>query len=190
MKRLGLGLFALAVLVGCHHSSDDGDPYTPARVAAVTQNLKYHKIIIHPFAVDKSVDDPGTAPAECEKSAVDYLGQKKIFASVLQTTGQAPDADTLVVDTTVQSLRIVGGAARFWGGAFAGSSYMSLLVDAHDAAGASVGQRPVSNDNNAMGAAWSGGATDRGLPGDMGLLVADAIIQIAQGLPPTAAPPK
>jgi hypothetical protein len=190
MKGLSIGLAGMALLIGCHHTSDDDDPYTPARVATVTQNLKYHKVIIHPFAVDKSVDDPATAPADCERSAVDYLGQKKIFASVLETTGPAPDADTLVVDTTVESLRIVGGAARFWGGAFAGSSHMSLLVDTHDASGAAVGQRVVANDNNAMGAAWSFGASDRGLPGDMGLLVADAIIQIAQGTPPTATPSK
>ncbi len=190
MKGLSIGLAGLALLVGCHHSSDDDDPYTPARVAAVPHNLQYHKIIVHPFAVDKSVDDPETAPADCERSAVDYLGKKKIFASVAETTGPAPDADTLVVDTTIESMRIVGGAARFWGGALAGSSHMTVLVDTHDASGTAVGQRVVANDNNAMGAAWSFGASDRGLPGDMGLLVADAVIQIAQGVPPTGSPSK
>jgi hypothetical protein len=184
MKRLSIGLVGLALLVGCHHSDDDGDPYTPARVASVQQNLKFHKVFIHPYTVDKSVEDPGTAPAECEQSTVGYLAQKKIFAQVLESTGPAPDADTMVIDASVQSLRIVGGAARFWGGAYAGSSHMTVLVEAKDANGAAVGARVVANDNNAVGAAWSFGASDRGLPGDMGLLVADAIIQLAQGLPP------
>ncbi len=64
---------------------------------------------------------------------------------------------------------------------------MTLAVNAKDSAGASVGQRVVTNDNNAMGAAWSFGASDRGLPGDMGPLVADAIVQLAQANPVTVA---
>jgi hypothetical protein len=186
MVRLSMGVIGLTMLLGCHHSSDSDDPYTPAKIASVQQSLKFHKLVLHPIAVDKSVDDPGTAPIDCQWSTVNYLGQKKIFASVQQSPAAADDADTMLVDTTVTSLRIVGGAARFWGGAFAGSSNMALLVVAHDSSGATVGQRVVANDNNSMGAAWSGGATDRGLPGDMGLLVADAIIQIAQGLPQPA----
>ena len=177
-----IALFAAVVLSACGGGKNvrSDDPYAPDRVASVIQNLKYHNVIIHPYTVDKSVDEPGTAAADCYQATLDYLARTNIFSSVKQTTGAAPDLDTLVVDADVQSLRIVGGAARFWAGAFAGSSQMTLEVVARDSGGATVGQRAVSNSNNAVGASWSFGASDRGLPGDMGPLVADAIIRLAQ----------
>ena len=55
---------------------------------------------------------------------------------------------------------------------------MALTVVAKDATGATVAQRSVANDNNSMGAAWSGGATDRGLPDAVGADVADAIVKM------------
>jgi hypothetical protein len=180
-------LVGVALTVGCGHKGGDEDPYTPDRVVNLQRNLKYHKVIVHPYAVDKSVEDPGTAPLLCHQSTIDFLAQKRIFASLQEAPDAVADADTLTVDATVQSLRIVGGAARFWGGAWAGSSHMTLMVVAKDSTGATVGERAVGNDNNSMGAAWSGGATDRGLPGEVGTLVADAIVKMAQGLPAQAA---
>src|SRR5258708_26891666 len=114
MMRVSMGIVGLTLLFGCHHSSDSDDPYTPAKVASVQHSLKFHKVILHPIAVDKGVDDPGTAPVDCQYSTATFLGQKKIFASVQQSPAPPDDADTMSVDTTVTSLRIVGGAARFW----------------------------------------------------------------------------
>ena len=174
---------AAALTFGCGGSKNQ-DPYTPDRVASLSRGLKYHKVVIHPYTVDKGVEEPGAAPADCQKATVDFLNEKKVFASVqVSPDAAAGDADTLLVDVAVTSLRIVSGGARFWAGAFAGSSHMTLAVNAKDSAGASVGQQIVSNDNNAMGAAWSFGASDRGLPGDMGPLVADAVVQLAQAHP-------
>jgi hypothetical protein len=180
-----VALVGVALTFGCGHKGEE-DPYTPDRVANLQRNLKYHKVVVHPYAVDKSIDDPGMAPVVCHQSTMDFLAQKRIFASLQEASDAAADADTLTVDATVQSLRIVGGAARFWGGAWAGSSHMTLLVVAKDSTGAIVAERAVGNDNNSMGAAWSGGATDRGLPGEVGTLVADAIIKMAQGQPAQA----
>lgn len=181
-------LAGVAVSAGCGRSKGGQDPYTPDRVASVQRALKYHKVVITPFTVEKAVEEPGTAPSDCEKAAGEYLAQKKIFATV-QGTGSPIDPDTLVVNTTVVALRIVSGGARFWGGALAGNSTMTLKVVAKDSTGAVVGDRVVTSDNNAMGAAWSFGASDRGLPTDMGPMVADAIIQLAQGPSAPAAAP-
>lgn len=179
-------LLALTTSIGCGHKNvKDENPYTPERVASVMKDLKYHKVIVRPISLDKGLEeDDGEkrekATADCQAATLDFLSQKKIFSSV-QVSPDAPgDADTLVVQTSVQALRIVGGGARFWAGAFAGSSHMTLLVVAKDSSGTTVGQRAVSNENNAVGAAWTFGASDRGLPGDMGQLVADSIIRLAQ----------
>jgi hypothetical protein len=177
-----VSLSVATLLSGCGGGKNvkNDDPYSADRVAAIARDLKYHKVIVHPYTVDKSVEEPGTAAVECNKATLEFLAEKHIFQSVKTAGDAAGDPDTLVVDADVQSLRIVGGAARFWGGAFAGSSHMTLQVVARDSTGAAVGQRAVSNDNNAMGAAWSFGASDRGLPEDLGTLVADAIVKLAR----------
>ncbi len=185
MRAFSISLFALTLLSGCGGKGAKGDdPYTPERVASAVRGLKYHKVIVHPYTVDKKVEEEpdraATAAIDCHKATLDYLAQKNIFASIKMTTEAAQDPDTLVVDADVQSLRIVGGGTRFWAGAFAGSSHMTLHVVAKDSSGATIGARGVSNENSAMGAAWTFGASDRGLPGDMGPIVADAIIQLAQ----------
>jgi hypothetical protein len=162
------------------------DPYTPDRVASLQGTLKYHKILLNQFAVDESVEEPGDAPADCEKATTEFLTQKGVFTSVQPNEGVAADPDTLIVETTVVALRIVDDTERLLAGVLAGTSHMTLRVVAKDASGAVVGDRVVSNENSSFNAAWSLGASDRGLPADMGPLVADAIVQLAQS--PSTAP--
>lgn len=184
-------LFAVIVMLcaglgasGCHRNGESDDPYTPARVAVIKQQLKYHNVFIKPFTVLPKVEDPGTAPQECHDSAVSFLMQKAIFASVQNGAPAAPAPDTLVAEAELQDLRIVSGGARFWAGAYAGSSYMHIkLVIRDSATGAVVFERLIESDNNAFGAAWSWGASDRGLPANVGVAIADLIVKTAQGVP-------
>jgi hypothetical protein len=189
-RVLGIAIVASAA-VGCHH--DGGDPYTAERVAKLKPMLHYKSVIIHPFTVAKTVDDPGTAPTDCHDAAVSYLLEKQLFDAVAGD-GSPGQAGQLIVDADVEDLRIVGGAARFWAGAWAGRSHMTVKVVARDAAtGAMVMSKLVESDNNPYGAAWSYGASDRGLPTNMGPVVADIVInaaqQAAQAAPPPAPPP-
>jgi hypothetical protein len=171
-------------LFGCHHSSSSDDPYTPDRVAAIRQQLKYHHVAVHPFTATPKVDDPATALTDCHDSAVAFLKAKSVFASV--DNAAADDApDTLVADVEVEDMRIVGGAARFWAGAMAGSSFMHVKLTLRDASShAVVFERPIETDNNAFAASWSWGASDRNLPGNVGVAIADLVIQVAQGQTP------
>ncbi len=95
-------LATTAVLTfGCGGSKNQ-DPYTPDRVASLSRGLKYHKVVIHPYTVDKGVEEPGEAPADCQKATVDFLTEKKVFASVqVSPDAAAGDADTLLVDVAV-----------------------------------------------------------------------------------------
>ena len=129
-------LMGAALAAGCRGGGgSDAGPYTPDGVARIRQNLKYHKLILLPFTVSSSVEEPGTAPADCHKAAVDFLTEKGVFASI-QTTAGAADADTLRIEGVVQQLRIVSGGARFWGRQYAGSSNMTIYLIAKDGAGA------------------------------------------------------
>ena len=90
---------------------------------------KYDRIVFQKFEFDPKIeaDYPG-AIAECEKSALDATIAKKIFASAEKEATGAKYAGALLVKARVTNLRIVSGAARFWGGPFAGSSDMSLQM--------------------------------------------------------------
>jgi hypothetical protein len=136
---------------------------------------KYEKIVFQKFDFDPKIeaDYPG-AVSECEKSALEAVIAKKIFASAEKEATGAKYAGALLVKARVTNLRIVSGAARFWGGAFAGSSDMSLQMKLIDAStGAVVRETELSTNNNPWAAAWTWGSSDRSLPSDLGKIVAE-----------------
>lgn len=69
---------------------------------------------------------------------------------------------TLRIVPQVRYIRFITGGKRFWGGGFAGNSGILLQVSLVDAAtGATVAQPEFYQHANAVGAAWSFGATDK-----------------------------
>jgi hypothetical protein len=189
--RLSAQILVTSILVsgafGCHHSDSGDDPYTPARIAKIKPALHFKSVVIHPFTVAKTVEDPGDAPTDCHDATIAYLSQKNLFDSVLADNAANPPG-SLIVDANIEDMRIVSGGARFWAGAMAGKSFMNVKIVARDAAsGQIVGSTVITSDNNEFGAAWSFGASDRGLPSDMGPVLADFIINTAQAAHPVAA---
>ena len=136
---------------------------------------KYDSIVFQKFEYDPKieVDYPG-AVAECEKSALEAVIAKKIFASAVRETTGAKYAGALLVKTKITNLRIVSTATRMWGGAFAGSSEMSLQMKLIDAsAGAVIREKELSTNNNPWAASWMWGSSDRSMPTDLGRMVAE-----------------
>jgi len=82
----------------------------------------------------------------------------------------------------IVDLRITSSADRLWVGAFAGNSFMDVLFELRDADTEEVVyQKVLSTFNNAFGAAWSSGASDRSLPSDLGTLMGEYIFRIVPG---------
>jgi len=141
---------------------------------------KYGKLVFEKFTADPQMDTdyPG-AVAECEASAVSAVKTMNLFRQVDTAKDGAKYVDTLLVKTKVTNLRIVSGAARFWGGAFAGASDMTLQLELADAASGKVlRQKELSTNNNPFAASWTFGKTDRSLPSDLGNMVAQYIAAI------------
>jgi hypothetical protein len=151
-------------------------------------NLKYNCV-----SVKKLEAGPGLAPIDeahgytydmylnlTRNRIITYLNGKNLFAQVQESENMADYAcpgRTVTVEGTLTDMRIVSGAARIWGGAFAGRSYMKMdvwLVD--DATGEVVAQRQLEGAPSAMGAAWSAGDSDRKLPVRMGELIGDFVM--------------
>lgn len=73
-------------------------------------------------------------------------------------------ARTLKIEPTIRHVKFISGKARFWAGAFAGGTAVLMTVKLSDAASGEVIAEPEFYQHaNAMGAAWSFGATDKNM---------------------------
>lgn len=175
-KTLGLMLIALLVVScgGKQQSQPEQQQAKPVPKLA----KKYDTLLFAPFTIKEELaNDYPQAASELESSAMTALQMGKQFARVDAVSGDVVgSAGTLVVKAKITEMRIVSGAARFWGGAMAGSSGVELdlrLVDS--VSNKVVREEKLSSWNNAWGAAWTGGSTDNSLLSDMGKIVAQYI---------------
>jgi hypothetical protein len=71
---------------------------------------------------------------------------------------------TLKIEPAVRHVKFVSGKKRFWTGAFSGGTAVLMTVKLSDAASGEVIAEPEFYQHaNAMGAAWSYGATDKAM---------------------------
>ena len=140
----------------------------------------YDNIIVRSFESDAQVQkDYPYAPISCKESIISQLNDKKTYKQVTDEIDKIYYGKTVIVDMTIVDMRIAGGAARFWGGALAGNSFMDVLLELRDAHTKEVvHQKVLSTSNNAWGAAYSFGASDRSLPSDLGILIGEYIFRI------------
>lgn len=122
------------------------------------------------------------AANECETSALEALKAKNIFQKVEMGTSKSKyDGAVLMIQPTLTSLRIVSGAARFWGGALAGNSDMSVMLKLVDASTGSVlREKSLSTANNPYAAAWTFGSSDKSMPSDMGKMIAEYVSAVSK----------
>lgn len=77
---------------------------------------------------------------------------------------QSSPPKTLKIEPTIRHVKFISGKARFWAGAFAGGTAVLMTVKLSDAATGEVIAEPEFYQHaNAMGAAWSYGATDKAM---------------------------
>jgi len=104
---------------------------------------------------------------------------KNTFENVSKKTGREFPGKTVYIEGKVLDMRIASGAARFWGGAFAGTSFMNIYIKLTDAfSGKIIHQKIITTEGNPIAAAWSFGASDRNLPYDMGKIVGEYLFTI------------
>jgi hypothetical protein len=174
-----LPLLCVFVLAACSTRT----PVQQVSIDDVSQKLKYKNILFGKFVESPNVQAnvPTVEPLrQCKSTAISYLSGKNIFNRVEDTKGgqgSQKDGPTLIVEGDLTYLKIVAGAARFWGGAFAGRSAMKINVKLTDAStGTVVTQQELVGAPSAMSGAWSGGGSDSALPAKMGYLLGDFIL--------------
>lgn len=141
---------------------------------------RYSNLVFQGFAADTQIlTDYPTALSECESAAMAAVISKNLFGAVEKEKDGVKYNDALLVKGSVVNMRIVSGAARFWAGAMAGTSDMSVRLTFTDAAtGTVVREKLLSSANNPFGASWTFGSSDRSLPADMGRIIGEYIAAI------------
>lgn len=142
----------------------------------VKSNLFYKNIVFRNFTALPDVKSPDVALLDCMNSSIDYLTMKNIFKKIEKGSDKSFDEPTMYVDVTLTDLRIVSGAARFWGGVLSGRSHMKILVKLSNAEGTVIAEKELFGAPNAYGSAYSFGNSDRELPKNMGVLLGDFVL--------------
>jgi hypothetical protein len=186
--RLSLFCVMLFLVSGCVSGQKTSTGQEPAVAEQQPQVEKlsrtYSVLLVAPFttAPEYGKDYPDAAET-MQKSMIEALAASGGFTRVAMLPEAAALRDqALIIRANITKMRIVSGSARFWGGAFAGSSGMEYDLTLVDGKTDRVLRtKKMSSWNNSWAAAWNFGASDRSLPDDMGKITAGYIIGIMPG---------
>lgn len=182
-----LSLMLLVLMTSCAGKEVKSDAQAGSEVKPDAKAAKdmdpplakpYRMIVVAEFETSAEIaNDYPNATRECQANTVWALQEKKFYQTV--ESGKAAGArrdGTLLIKAKVTNVRIVSGAARIWGGAFTGSSFMEVDLTLIDAAtNTVVREKKFSSANNPWAAAWVGGASDHSLPADTGKMLAEYV---------------
>ncbi len=126
--QLLLLLILFASLFSCAGKTATGK--SEKQLEVVPLERAYENIFFDTFETTEIIKkDYPLAVIECQASAITWLNMKNVFSRVENIKGKTEfDDKTLLVKAQITEIRIVSGAARFWGGAFAGSSNINLKI--------------------------------------------------------------
>ena len=139
----------------------------------------YDNIIFRSFECnDQFKKDYPDAPMSCKESIILQLHSKNTYQNVTDDTNKNLSGKSILVDMKIVDMRIESGATV----AFAGNSFMDVLLELRDADTEEVvHQKVLSTSNKALGKTWSSGGSGRSLPSDLGTLIGEYIFRIAPG---------
>lgn len=174
-------MLGAVAFIGCASRT----PVQQINLEELKKNLRYDHVIVGDFTKGANlaaVASADQAVSDCRNTLMEYLRGSEVYAHVSEAASASPVEGTpLRIDAVVQELRIVSGGARFWAGAWAGRSTMSVDVKLTDASNKVIAQQTVTGTPSSFGSAWSFGGADRGLPGRMGQLIGDYVLSNSGG---------
>ncbi|MBU0960034.1 MAG: DUF4410 domain-containing protein, partial [Proteobacteria bacterium] len=136
-------------------------------------------IIIRNFTSSAQIQtDYQKSVQDCKTHIIDQLKNKKAYKNVTDSSKKL-SGKSAVVDLKIVDMRITSGAARFWGGAFAGSSFMDVLVEVRSTGSDKILYKQIlTTSNSAWAASYNGGSSDTSLPADFGTLIGEYLFKL------------
>src|SRR5690242_9682056 len=175
---LTLGLICLPAFAAKDKKPKNSqDPYATAELetapAVNAADLAYRAVIFDEFTIPSEWEAKARKLAnETSDQAIKRLESTHAFTTVAKKQVAAPEEPYFLVKCTLLNYRMVSKKGRFFGGAIAGTSYITYKVQVLDGkSGEEQFQREVSTENNAFAAAWS--FNDKNLPTFLGNVLAD-----------------
>ena len=138
-------------------------------------DLAYHVILFEEFKVPKVYQkDAAQSVLDTTARAISRLQKAGGFTKVERKGTSLPEDPYLVVACTLVDFKLVGGGSRFFGGALAGSSFITYTMKIYDGkTGNLLHELDIATENNAFAAAWS--FNDSDLPFFLGKVMGDYI---------------
>ena len=156
----------LALMAGCASKPEDRQSVAQAEVNRMPVSPQpfntFSKFELAPLELSDAVKE------DADKVEVSNQLEEKLRAKLeplmAEWNQKGTSGPAIVIKPRVASLRVVSAGARFWAGAMMGDSYIDLdLVITEKDSGKLIVQQRVNRNANAMGGAWSIGATDKNL---------------------------
>ncbi len=176
-----------ATLIGCETGKNTkvAEPVNKPIETVRPLNKSYQEIVVFEPEISSALKkDYGQEIFTCQGTLITELQMKKKYLKVEPgfDDKQYNRNSCLLVKIKINDMRIASFGARFWGGVFAGNSYMYMHMKLIDAATKKVAREEYFNsNNNPWAATWNFGSTDRSLPSDMGKIMAEYIATVAPG---------
>lgn len=163
-KNISFAIIASALLLsGC--ATQVRTPTTTENPPPAQAFSRYTSFSLKPINTSESCDKQqgGEVALHAIQEGLDQkLGGMIATWNVARTPGAAERK--LVIEPVCTDAKLVGGSARFWGGALAGSSAIVMKMRYIDqATGKTIAEPVFYQRANAMGGAWTMGATDRNM---------------------------
>jgi len=166
-------MFVLGLLANCGVRSQ----VQREDLATLKGHTRFDQVLFKDFTVAPTVTPPPLALSVARESSIEYLRSRTVFQKVDKFSEGSATGTAAIVEANLTEVRIVSGAARFWGGVFAGRSHMKMNVKITDAAtGATIAEQELLGAPNAWASAYSMGRADDQLPAAMGSLIGDFVL--------------
>ncbi|RJF97220.1 hypothetical protein [Noviherbaspirillum saxi] len=153
----------LVLLAGC--ATQVKTPTTSVNPAPEMAFSRYNTFTLKPINTTESCDKQhggDVALNEIQASLDRKLGATINTWNTRKAKGVAERK--LVIEPVCSDAKLVGGAARFWGGALAGSSAIVMKIRYVDqSTGKTIAEPVFYQRAAAMGGAWTMGATDKNM---------------------------
>lgn len=167
MKRLRPGpllsaAFITIYLTGCatNYIKTSGEMNPPPKAKfSEFQQFEMRKLTISP----EYADHPANKKAAAKIQELLHLRMDSLLETWNQKSAGSA-GQTLVIEPEVTQIKFIGGAARFWAGALAGSSAVTMKVTYKDqSSGETIAEPNFYQHANAIGGAYSFGGTDNSM---------------------------